>query len=116
MTLAQILHRTVKNIRSVTSYNKIEGKEVGTGKVQRGGTATIMREELTVYVTKSGVDPSGLGQWSWYLLEGDNGYQTRVITAYAPCGSAASTSETYYQQQARYITKEAFKTNPKELF
>ena len=60
---AQILRRTVENIRSVISYNKIEGNEVGAGKVQRGGTATIMREELTAYVTKSGVDPSGLGRW-----------------------------------------------------
>ena len=116
LTLAQIICRTVENIRSVTSYNKREGKEVGAGKVQRGGTATILREELTVYVTKSGVDPSGLGRWSWYLLEGDEGYQTRVVTAYAPCVSAASNSETYYQQQARYTTKEALKTNPKELF
>ena len=93
MTLAQILRRTVENIRSVTSYNKIEGKEVGAGKVQRGGTATIMREELTAYVTRSGVDPSGLGQWSWYLLEGVKGYQTRVVTAYTPCGRSACNSE-----------------------
>jgi hypothetical protein len=61
MTLAQILRRTVENICLVTSYNKIEGKEVGAGKVQQGGTETIMREELTVYVIRSGVDPSGLG-------------------------------------------------------
>ena len=67
-------------------------------------------------MTKSRVDPSGLGRWSWYLLEGDKGYQTRVVTAYAPCGSTAINSETYCQQQARYITEEALRTNTKELF
>ena len=49
-------------------------------------------------------------------MKGDEGYQTRVVTAYAPCGSAASESETYYQQQTRYITEEALKTNPREMF
>ena len=78
--------------------------------------ATILREELTGYVTKSGVEPSGLGQWLLYLLEGEEGYQARVITTYAPCGSVASESETYYQQQVGYITEKAVKTNPKEMF
>ena len=89
----------------VASYNKRKGKELGAGKVQRGGTATILREELMAYVTNSGVDPSKLGRWLWYLLKGEEGYQTRVVTAYAPCGSAASKTETYYQQQARCIVK-----------
>ena len=64
-----------------------------------------MREELTAYMTTSGVDPSGLGRWSWYLLEGEEGYQTRVVTAHTPCGSTAIETETYYQQQARYIVE-----------
>ena len=54
----------------MASYNKKEGKEAGAGKIQWGGTATILREKLTAYVTNSGVDPSGLGWWLWYLLEG----------------------------------------------
>ena len=116
MTLAQILQRTVENIRSVVSYNKRKGKEAGSGKVQRGGTATILREELTAYVTTSGVDPGGLGRWLWSLLEGEERYRTRVVTAYAPCGSAASNTETYYQQQVRYIVEKAPKTNAKEMF
>ena len=115
-TLAQMLRRTVENIRSVASHNKREGKEIGTGKVQRGGTATVLREELTAYVKDSGTDPSNLGRWSWYLLEGEEGVRTRVVTAYAPCGSAASKKETYYKQQVRYITEKALHTNPKAMF
>ena len=100
----------------MASYNKREGKEAGAGKVQRGGTATLLREELTACVTTYGVDPIGLGRWSWYLLEGEEGYQIRVVTAYAPCVSAASNTETYYQQQARYIVEKALKTNLHEMF
>ena len=115
MALAQILRRTVENIRSVASYNKREGKEAGTGKVQLEGTAIILREELTTCVTTSGVDSSGLGRWSWYLLEGEEGYQTRVVTTYIPCGSATSTTEKHYQQQTRYMMEKALKTNPREM-
>ena len=116
-TLAQILRNVAGNIRSVALHNKREDKERGTGKVQHGGTAVILRDELVAYVTNSGADPSGLGRWSWYLLEGEEGFRTRVISAYAPCGSAASKEETYYQQQARYITEKGLKNmNPKKMF
>ena len=35
---------------------------------------------------------------------------------YAPCGSAVSNTETYYQQQARYIVEKVLNTNLKEMF
>ena len=50
------------------------------------------------------------------MLEGEEGYQNRVVTAYTPCGSTARNTETYHQQQARYIVEKALKTNPKEMF
>ena len=68
-----------------------------------------------MYVTTSGVDPSGLGRWSWYLLEGKEGYQARVITAYAHGGSTVNRSATYYRQQVRYIAEKALKTSPKQM-
>ena len=83
---------------------------------QRGGTALVMKEELTPYVKDSGVDPSGLGRWSWYLMEGSEGIKTRVVSAYAPTGSSASRKETYWKQQERYILKKGLKTNPKKMF
>ena len=61
-TLAHILQRTIENIQSVASHNKREVKEKEAGKVHWGGIATILKEELTAYVTNSGVDPSGLGR------------------------------------------------------
>ena len=50
------------------------------------------------------------------MLEGKVGYQTRVVTAYTPCGSTASKTEIYYQRQARYMVEKSLKTNPKEMF
>ena len=78
--------------------------------------ALVMKEELAPYVKDSGVNPSGLGRWSWYLLEGSGGIRTRVVLTYAPTGSSASRAETYWMQQVRYITKRGLKTNPKEMF
>ena len=75
----------------------------------------MLREELAPYVTDSGVDPSGLGRWSWYQLEGSEGIKTRIVSAYAPTGSLASREETYWKQQVRYIMKKGLKTNPKEM-
>ena len=86
------------------------------GYTQRGGTALVLREELAPYVIDSGADPSGLGRWSWYQLEGGEGTRTRIVSAYAPTGSSASKGETYWKQQARYIMRKGLKTNPKEMF
>ena len=36
--------------------------------------------------------------------------------AYVPCGSTASKTETYYQQQATYIVEKTLKKNQKEIF
>ena len=70
-TIAQILRIKAKDIRSVASHNKREGKEENIGKSQRGGTSTILREGLTTYVVDSGTDEKDLGRWSWYKAEGE---------------------------------------------
>ena len=77
---------------------------------------TIINEQLCSYIKDSGVDHTGLGRWSWYLLEGEPGYKTRVITAYAPCGDKTSDIATVYKQQWRYIQEKGLKTNPKSMF
>jgi hypothetical protein len=61
---------TAKNhSNSVGFHNNIDGEEKEVGKVQRGATIMILREELTAHVTTSGIYASNLGHWSWYLLE-----------------------------------------------
>ena len=112
-TMASLL-RHEASLRSVHSHNKRATKNIG--RQQRGGTATIINERLAPFVKDSGTDHTGLGRWSWYLLEGTPGHKTRVITAYAPCGDANSGETTVFAQHMNYIRQKGLRTNPKAMF
>ena len=113
-TLASLLRHGPERIRSVASYNKTELEN--QGRHQRGGTSTIIRDQLAGFVVDSGVDATGLGRYSWYKLEGEPGHCTYVITAYAPCGNSAMGDGTVYKQQERFIQLNGLRTNPKTMF
>ncbi|KAL7536733.1 hypothetical protein ACHAXR_007367 [Thalassiosira sp. AJA248-18] len=113
-TLASLLRSGADPIRSVASHNTREIKNVGH--TQRGGTATLVTNQLAAYVIKNGTDPTGLGRWSWYLLEGEPGVRTYVITAYALCGNDSCGESTVFQQHERLIQEQGLKTNPKAMF
>ena len=51
---------------------------------QQGGTLTATFTCLAGYVTATGVDPTGLGWWSWIQV-GAGEHRTRIISAYQPC-------------------------------
>jgi hypothetical protein len=51
---------------------------------QQGGTLTAAFTRLSEYVTTTGVDPTGLGRWSWVQV-GSGQHRTRIMTAYQPC-------------------------------
>ncbi len=72
--------------KTVASYSKTKLKNQDCH--QRGGTSTIIRDQISGYLVDSGVDATGLGRHSWYKLEGEPVHYTYVITAYAPCGNA----------------------------
>ena len=112
--LASLLRQGSNPIRSVKSFNTLETKNIGD--TQRGGTATIINDALTTYVKDTGTDHTHLGQWSWYCLEGEPEHSTRVVTAYAPCGSNASGVSTYFKQAKRYIQNNNLNTTPKKMF
>ena len=67
-------------------------------------------------VVDKGNDHTGLGRWSWYLVEGEPGHRTYVMTVYASCGNVGVGDHTFYKQQERYIQEKVLKTNPKALF
>ena len=115
-TLAALLRDPSVPLRSVSSHNTLQSKNCG--RTQRGGTATILRDRLASYVKTDGTgqDPTGLGRWSWYLLEGSPGHRTRVVTAYAPCGGAQSREGTYFHHNLNYIRTKGLRTNPKDMF
>ena len=51
---------------------------------QQGGTLTAAFTRLSGYVAATGVDPTGLGCWSWVQV-GSGEHRTRIVTAYQPC-------------------------------
>ncbi len=88
---------------AVAAHNAHKDKHVG--RVQEGGTGSICFGDATGYVKKVGRNEEGLGQWSWVLLGGAEGHNTRIITAYNPCKNKNVNSGTSYQQQHQYFIK-----------
>jgi hypothetical protein len=100
---------------AVSAHNVHESNHAG--RVQEGGTGTICFRDIAGYVMKVGHDEDGLGRWSWILLGGVAGHNTRVITAYNPCKNKNINSGASYQQQRCYfITKTKDLTCPLTLF
>ena len=65
---------------------------------------------------KSSKDETGMGRWAVITLQGD-GFRTRIICAYNPCGNAKLNSGTTYQQQRRFlITSKNDMTCPRKRF
>ncbi len=82
---------------AVAAHNVHKGKHAG--RVQEGGTGIKCFKDVTGYVKKVGRNDKGLGWWSWILLGGAEGHNTRIITAYNPCKNKNVNSGTSYQQQ-----------------
>eukprot|EP00957_Ditylum_brightwellii_P051558 3909873-Ditylum_brightwellii.AAC.1 len=57
-----------------------------SGKYQRRGTSSITLGNFTGRIDgkESGHDPTGLGRFSWHLLQSKGGVTLRVITVYRP--------------------------------
>ena len=65
-----------------------------------------MTFDTMAHMTKSsGVDDSGLGRWSWVLIEGDRERHARIISAYNPCRTKIDQFSTVYSQHKRFFLK-----------
>ena len=96
---------------SSVSYNRHEDN----GLCQRGGTCTIVFNQLSHRSHRSGSDPTGLGRWSWVQFQGKQGHFTRVITAYRPCRPPTMTAlTTTWDQQTRYLRQQSLNSNPRQ--
>lgn len=106
------LFRTDVSARSVRGYNKHDNIHRG----QEGGTAIIGINQATSLVLKSGVDTSGLGRWSWMLLEQLPGHRTRLVSAYQPCANRQGGYASCYSQQRAYHREQGDRRCPRFLF
>ena len=64
------LRRCLNRNWSASKYQVSIPEEVFTGNYQPGGSATLIVDRWTSRVIKSGMDPFGLGRWSYVFLGG----------------------------------------------
>ena len=76
----------------------------------------MLNGALSKYIKDTNINHTGLDRWSWVKLEGQPGYVTRIVTAYASCRSKSSGTKMYYQQQKQYIQNNSLQTTVKEMF
>jgi len=77
--------------------------EVFLGDYQPGGTLTLIVDRWTSRVIKSGMDPYGLGRWSYVILRGKQNINICVVSAYRVCNEKYTGPKTVYQQQRRQL-------------
>jgi hypothetical protein len=70
-----------------------------TAKFQSGGVLQIAIGEITSRVIKHGGDDSGLGRWTWHVLQGQQNRVLRVVTAYRPVRNMSNAGSVWNQHQ-----------------
>ena len=63
-----------------------------------------------------GRDNTHLGRWSWSTLQGRDGIQTRIISAYRPVRTYSDEALTVYSQQELYYQEHGGWREPREAF
>ena len=67
-------------------------------------------------LTCNGVDPRGLGRWSWVRIRGENDQYTRFVSGYRPHKNSAGTGSVW-SQHVRYYRQEGIQDpQPQNLF
>ena len=99
LSLRRCLHRNWKTSRFQPSIPT----EEFLGNYQPGGTVTIITDRWTSRITTTGMDPYGLGRWSYVTLRGKADTAICIITAYRVCNDKYSGPKTAYQQQKRQL-------------
>ena len=81
------------------SYNTNQKNQTRS---QPRGTATIAVNDIAHRYKKCGMDPSGLGRWSWIVVSGTQTCVTRFVTVYVPQRSGQGPNTVYAQQLAHW--------------
>ena len=97
----QLFHGGETEIRSIAAHNVHENVE----RKQEGGTALLLFGPLIqqLDITDSGKDETGLGRWVVMTLQGTQGFRTRIVCGYNPCGNNRLDSGTVYAQHSRFF-------------
>jgi hypothetical protein len=84
-----VTSRSPSSLRAVSSFH------------QYGGVALLSTTQAAHRVSKSGLDPTGLGRWTWTSYQGRSFVSLKVVAAYRPCLSDGPSST--YSQQVNYL-------------
>jgi Exonuclease III len=98
-----------RRVSQAYNHNFDSGKES-----QVGGVSIIINNSMAHRSTTIDNDPTGLGRWTSILIQGKNGFSTRLVCAYRPCKSTGP--DTAYMQHALYFNHIHRKGDPRKLF
>ena len=98
------LRRCLQKNWPASKYQISAPDETFLGNYQPGGTATLIVDRWTSRVIGSGMDPHGLGRWSFVMLRGKQDINICIISAYRVCDDKYTGSKTAYQQQKRQLS------------
>ena len=97
------IYRTNTALRCQTSHNKHDGGKREGRQFQHGGTMILAHDAITTRMIQKGQDQTGLGRWSWMLMQGKNGIRTRFISAYCPVKNNSGDLNAVYAQHGRWL-------------
>ena len=70
-----------------------------------GGTAIILQGDVVGRVKQSGIDPHGLGRWTWVKLRGFEGKSMLVVSAYRPFYNPGGECSVWSQHKTFFDSK-----------
>ena len=99
------VHNIAKDIWQTSAIQPSQHPESFSSQSQRGGTLQILTDRWVSRLQAKGVDPYGLGRWSYMTLQGKGNRLITAITAYRVCKPSidGTGDTTAYQQQFRSI-------------
>jgi len=83
---------------------------------QFGGTFLLGSGPITTNIMASGVDPSGLGRWSWFRLQGHTGRSVCIVCGYHPNKAKKASLQSVYSQQCHHLESLGDPTCPRAAF
>jgi len=88
-----------------SSLQTSHGNEEFESNYKPGGTLTAVMDGWTSRVEEKGVDPYGLGRWSYIALRGKGVVKIYIVTVYRVCNNRDSGPKTAYKQQMRALQR-----------
>jgi hypothetical protein len=82
-----------------------QGEEEYDSTYKPGGTLTSVMGSWSTRVVEKGVDPYGLGRWSYLTLRGRGNKKIYLVAVYRVCNKKDSGPKTAYKQQFRSLSK-----------